>query len=74
MTHVDGISRKPYAINDKGNIRDLPEYDTARQSIEDDFWIQMIKTKNINAIDRPQRSRVLPARLRDPNIEVQLPP
>lgn len=74
MTHVDGISRKPYAINDKGNIRDLPEYDTARQSIEDDFWIQMIKTKNINAIDRPQRTRVLPARLRDPNIEVQLPP
>lgn len=74
MKHVDGLSRRTFHKNDLGNICDLPEFNRAQHSISDDFWIPQIKAKAINAIDRPKRQRVLPARLRDPDIEINLPP
>ena len=80
MQHVDGISRKPFGPNDPGNMRDLPDFEIAQRSADDAFWVPLMKTrrspneKQVNAIDRPQRQRQVPARLRDTDFEVHLPP
>jgi len=66
MQHVDGLSRKTYREGDVGNIRDLPDFNIAKFSTEDEFWLPKVKTKvtssSIQMINRPKRTIKVPRR------------
>lgn len=66
MQHVDGLSRKTYKEGDFGTIRDLPDFNIAQISTDDNFWLPKVKTKidsnSIQMLDRPKRTIKAPQR------------
>jgi RNase H-like domain found in reverse transcriptase len=62
MKHADGISRKAFSERDSGTIGPLPDYELAKECTEDEFWIPKIKTKEVNALDRPRQQTRPPQR------------
>ena len=71
MGHVDGLSRKGNHKNHQGTIKDLPDMDQARESVDDEFWLSKFKVKenknnknvnSVNMLDRPKRVIKPPSR------------